>query len=785
MSAFRDLIPRRGRHRAAWSLVVVIAVIAVTISGLSPASAYWTATGSGTATVSTGTLATPVDVLVPGSATAEVPIAWSQGTDGVAPEGYFVTRQSGATTTAACASSPTVLIETPGCTDTSVPAGTYTYTVTAVLQSWTASGVSSSSVTVANDALPLGAARSFSVLSGTTVVSTGATSVSGDLGVSSGGSITGFPPGTVGGDIHPGDALADQANSALSAAYADLSGRTADDEIVDNLGGQTYTPGVYHSTAALALTGTVVLDAGGDPNAIFVFHTDAAFSTTAASVVTLANGALASNVYWVVSGTADTGESSSLSGNIIANGAITLGADTRLIGRALSLDAVTMASATIRFTEGPAPTIAIDGGTAAVTKSTTPTISGTSNAPVSSAITVTVASQSLQTTVGVDGQWATTTAALPAGVHTVTAKVRDSHGNGNSATQALTVEVNPVRPSLGAASTYSTLAGTSIVSTGSTTLSGDIGVSPGTSITGFPPGVHAGMLHAGDTAAATAQSDLLAALDDVSARAPHTEIVDDIGGKTFHVGVHHAAAALALTGTVTLDAEGDPDAVFIFVTDAAFNTAADSHVALINGAQASNVFWVVAGDVGTGANSSLSGSVLAHGAITLGTATALTGQALSRDAVILDGAVASGINPRLALLSQGQPATASSVEANTDNGADKAFDGIPGTRWASEWEIDPQWIMVDLGQQYSIERVDLFWERAHATAYELQVSDTGTDGWQTIYSTTTGTEGLASLSVEGQGRFVRMMGTVRSNGYGYSLYEFQVFGTPVQPGASP
>jgi hypothetical protein len=104
-------------------------------------------------------------------------------------------------------------------------------------------------------------------------------------------------------------------------------------------------------------------------------------------------------------------------------------------------------------------------------------------------------------------------------------------------------------------------------------------------------------------------------------------------------------AALALTGTVTLDGEGDPGAVFIFLGDADFDTAAGSTVSLVGGAQPANVFWVVAGAIGTGANSSMSGALLSRGAITLGDGTAVTGQALSRGTVTLAGNSLTGVAP--------------------------------------------------------------------------------------------------------------------------------------------
>lgn len=300
---------------------------------------------------------------------------------------------------------------------------------------------------------------------------------------------------------------------------------------------------------------------------------------------------------------------------------------------------------TIRVTDARPPTVAIDGGPAATTKDTTPAVTGVSSAAPGSPVSVTVAGQNLSTTVTAGGAWTVTAAELTAGRYDTVARVRDANGDGATAAQSLTVEVNPAPVDLGSAASFSVLAATAALSTGTTMMSGDLGVSPSTSVTGFPPGTYDGVLHAGDPAAATAQADVLAALDEAFSRAPHTEIAADLGGQVFHAGVHHQTAALAVTGTVTLDGEGDPGAVFIFVGDAALDTAAASDVSLINGAQPCNVFWVVAGDIRTGASSSMSGMLLARGAITLGTDTTLTGQALSRDTVTLADSTLTGAIP--------------------------------------------------------------------------------------------------------------------------------------------
>ncbi|MFD6306262.1 discoidin domain-containing protein [Streptomyces sp. NPDC060223] len=126
------------------------------------------------------------------------------------------------------------------------------------------------------------------------------------------------------------------------------------------------------------------------------------------------------------------------------------------------------------------------------------------------------------------------------------------------------------------------------------------------------------------------------------------------------------------------------------------------------------------------------------------------------------------------LLSQGRTATASSSE-NTSFTAPMAVDGNTGTRWSSAFS-DPQWLQVDLGASHTISSVALNWEGAYGTAYQIQTSANGTT-WTTIYSTTAGSGGNQTLSVTGSGRYVRMYGTARSTQYGYSLWEFQVYGT--------
>jgi hypothetical protein len=481
----------------------------------------------------------------------------------------------------------------------------------------------------------LGAAGPYSVLAGTGVVNTLATSISGDLGVSPSTSITGFPPGTVSGTIHAGDSAAATARSALVAAYNDAAARVPIREFAGDQNGQTFTAGTYHTTAAFGLTGTLTLDGQGDPNAVFVFQVGAALNTAAASQITLINGADAGHVLWQVAGAAGTGANSTFAGTIMAAGAVTLGDSTQLIGRALSYGTITLSNNVIRFTTALPPVVAIDGGAAVEDKNVTPTIAGTTSVAAGSAVTVTVAGQVLTTAVHPGGLWSVTATALPAETYPVTATVRDPAGNAASATQALTIEVNPPPILLNTASTYSVLTAANVVGTGISAVAGDLGVSPGSSVTGFPPGTVAGAIHTGDPQAAQAESDLVLAYTDAASRRPSGRFTGDQNGQTWHEGIHHTDVAFALTGTLTLDAQGDPDAVFIIQAGAALDTAASSHIVLANGAQASHVFWQVAGAAGTGANSTFAGTILAAGAVTLGDRTVLIGQALSYRTITL------------------------------------------------------------------------------------------------------------------------------------------------------
>jgi len=193
---------------------------------------------------------------------------------------------------------------------------------------------------------------------------------------------------------------------------------------------------------------------------------------------------------------------------------------------------------------------------------------------------------------------------------------------------------------LGTAETYVVLGGASVTNTGPSILNGDLGVSPGTSISGFPPGiVVGGTTHAADAEALQAQSDLTLAYDTAAGQASDGAIPNggELGGLTLVQGVYTAASSAGLTGTVTLDGQGDPAAVWVFQIGSTLITATGSAVDLINGAQACNVFWQVGSSATLGTNTTFVGTIMALTSISLVTGTTVEGRALARNgSVTLD-----------------------------------------------------------------------------------------------------------------------------------------------------
>jgi hypothetical protein len=215
----------------------------------------------------------------------------------------------------------------------------------------------------------LGAANLFAVLGGTTVTNTGPSSIDGNLGLWSGTSITGFPPGTVSGTINAANALAMQAQMDLTSAYTGAAAQPCGGVLTgQNLGGQTLTAGVYCFASSAQLNGTLILNAQGNANAVFIFEVGGALTTLSNSQVTVINGGTGNNVFWQVGGSATLGTTSQFAGNILALSNITLdsGADISC-GRALALNGtVTMDTNNVSIDGPGCAATAPEPGTAAL-----------------------------------------------------------------------------------------------------------------------------------------------------------------------------------------------------------------------------------------------------------------------------------------------------------------------------------------------------------------------------------------------------------------------------------
>jgi len=345
----------------------------------------------------------------------------------------------------------------------------------------------------------LGTADTYSVLASTGVVNTLETSLSGDLGLSSSGTISGFPPGVVNGTTNDKNSAAVQAGNDRLTAYNDASGRTPTTTFSGDQNGNTFGPGVHSTAAAFSLTGEMILDGEGDSGAIFIFQVATALNTAAGSEVTLTGDALPENVFWQVNGAAGIGANSSFAGTILAAGAITLGAGMTFKGKALSGGTVTLIDDTV-VTEQPSTSpseprtvSATAGNTSAVVSWSAPTSNG------GSAIT------GYTVTSSPGGLTATTTSATTATVSGLTNgtpytfRVVATNAEGGSPPSPASVAVTPATVPGPPATVTATAGNTSaVVSWSAPTSNG------GSAITGYTVTSSPGGLTATTTSATTA-----------------------------------------------------------------------------------------------------------------------------------------------------------------------------------------------------------------------------------------------------------------------------------------
>jgi Ice-binding-like len=191
----------------------------------------------------------------------------------------------------------------------------------------------------------------------------------------------------------------------------------------------------------------------------------------------------------------------------------------------------------------------------------------------------------------------------------------------------------PATVGLGTAGSFSVLAGSTVTNTGPTTMFGDLGLSPGSSVTGAPHVL--GATHVDDAVAIEAKNALTTAYNDAKGRPSEGSAGTELAGQTFTTGVYSASSSLLLSsGAVTLDAQGDPNAVFIFRIGSTLTTGSNTTVSLINGAQACNVFWQVGSSATLGTGTHFVGTIMANASITANTAATIHGRLLAREAAV-------------------------------------------------------------------------------------------------------------------------------------------------------
>jgi hypothetical protein len=203
-----------------------------------------------------------------------------------------------------------------------------------------------------SDGVPRGTTTTFAILAGQAVTSTGLSVVNGDLGISPGTALTGFPPGIITGATHLGDPVAAQALADAQVLYAHLDGLSCNTDLTgQDLGGMTLTPGVYCFDSSAQLTGTLILDAQGSCDSLFVFQTGSTLTTSVASSIEVINNPCSANcrggenVFFQVGSSATIGTGSQFVGNIVANTSATLNFNASVAGSVFGLiGAVTLDS---------------------------------------------------------------------------------------------------------------------------------------------------------------------------------------------------------------------------------------------------------------------------------------------------------------------------------------------------------------------------------------------------------------------------------------------------------
>ncbi len=409
----------------------------------------------------------------------------------------------------------------------------------------------------------LGTAENFMIFSCSGAISnTGASNVTGDIGTNL-GAITGFGTSTVNGSFYIVDTVTTQAKNDVITAYNQLVAipATVTTHAAAFGGGETLAPGVYHLAGAGSIAGNLTLDALGDSCAQFVFRFGGAFSTGAASTITLINGAQACNVFWVAEGAIGLGATTIMKGTLLTNSAaISIASGCDVEGRMLAIvGAIAFGPAT-----GVIPALSCSSYVAPYT----------------------------------------TNCCSPDFGETLNFTVFTSSGG--------------------------------VTNSGASSFTGDIGSNLGVS-TGFGTSSINGSFHNSDAVTASTKIDLTnlhnKLIDYSSTNYSHTPAFGS--GEILTKGVYDIVGAGSLAGVITLDAQNDSNAIFIFRFGGAFAVGAASQIQLVNMAASCSVFWVAEGAISVGAGSIMKGTFLAHnGAIAMLAGGSLDGRLLSTGGAI-------------------------------------------------------------------------------------------------------------------------------------------------------
>jgi hypothetical protein len=234
---------------------------------------------------------------------------------------------------------------------------------------------------------------------------------------------------------------------------------------------------------------------------------------------------------------------------------------------------------------------------------------------------------------------------------------------------------------LGTTDSFAVLAGSTVTNTGPSVISGSVGLDPGSAVTGFPPGiVLAGTTHISDGLALQAKNDLITAYNDAAGRSSTATISGDLAGRTLTPGVYTSASSLGLSGALTLDAQGNPSAVFVFQAGSSLIVGSGAQVNLIGGAQACNVYWQVGSSATIGTGAAFVGNILALTSISMTTGATLNGRALARNgAVTLDTNTITRSTCAAGTTTGGGSSTSTGTGSTTGAGTTKGSTGATGT----------------------------------------------------------------------------------------------------------